>query len=72
MIKQHIIVSCDAEGCETTLHKVVPLAVGGHLLTPHSPWMVCNPDAKEEWYWYADKQYCPRHKVTIDIKVEEA
>ncbi len=77
MLKQHSVISCDAEGCKEYTTEVIGTSPGYPIaIVPMIP---------AGWYWLdhgihnADvhgrgitpSYYCPKHRVIVDIKVEE-
>jgi len=76
MIKQHIVTSCDAEGCTARYVEDIDLHRYSHLST-------YPPDLPFGWRWYESRlegsktegdgvfHYCPGHKVTTKVTVED-
>ncbi len=74
MIKQHIVLSCDAVGCTSRHVEDIDMYPGKHLYN-------C-PNLPNGWLWSeryiagrgqsaVTCHYCPEHKVTFDVKVED-
>ncbi len=70
MIKQHIIISCDAEGCINRYVEEVNTHTGQQIFCPYLPngWHRIEHEVRDK---HDFQHYCPMHSVEISVTVKD-